>query len=410
MSQPTPLAWPTDLEFGTLVGRFVYLDGDSDDSGDEPDLIPAAGGTVEVEANAALAAYLGAAPLTAVKRKVIGIIDAEGYLCRRTASGMPGARGLSVIATDNEQLSTQGFNYKITVKLPGATIPAMNLSVPGGTEVDLATAVTEAVSGGTKVVSLTPEIRAEIQRAMNSVSIDTTGLATEDDLTTGLATKVDQATFDTTVATLASNPGLTPAEVETIVLDNALLAEGESVTSLTVEQADGKTLLVQHTSTGREVSVEIPVVVSGGGTPAASSVEAAWDMPWEAFRTESGGGFLSRTGPVVTLFIRNPRVFDGAPFFKPAEGFRPAKSRNRDALLDSYAVGPNREVIGGAGYFYEGEVMASVPVGGIPEGQTTAKWASLTVRWLTTDPAPTGAQTTDADATKPLQVWPVASL
>lgn len=202
------------------------------------------------------------------------------------------------------------------------------------------------------------------------------------------------------------DPGLTPAEVETIVLDNALLAEGESVTSLTVEQADGKTLLVQHTSTGREVSVEIPIVVSGGGT----SVEAAWDMPWQVFRTESGGGFISRTGPVVTLFIRVPRVFDGAPFIRPPEGFRPAKSRARDALLDSYAVGPTGEIIGGAGYFYDGEVMASVPEGGIPEGQTTVKWDSLTVRWLTTDTAPTGAQTTDADDTKPLQVWPVASL
>lgn len=222
MSQPTPLAWPSDLTFGTLVGRFVYLDGDSDDSGDEPDLIPAAGGTVEVEANAALAAYLGAAPLTAVKRKIIGVIDAEGYLCRKTSSGMPGARGLSVVATDNEQLSTQGFNYKITVKLPGATIPAMNLSVPGGTEVDLATAITEAVSGGTKVVSLTPEIRAEIQRAVDSVSIDTTGLATEDDLTTGLATKVDQATFDTTVATLATEDDITAAlasKADTSALD-----------------------------------------------------------------------------------------------------------------------------------------------------------------------------------------------
>lgn len=95
MADPAPLAWPADLGFGTLTGRFVYLDGDSEDPGDEPDLIPAAGGTVTVKANAPLSAYLGASPMTAVAREVTGVIDAQGYLCRRTASGMPGDCGTS---------------------------------------------------------------------------------------------------------------------------------------------------------------------------------------------------------------------------------------------------------------------------------------------------------------------------
>lgn len=410
MSQPTPLTWPNDLEFGTLVGRFVYLDGDSDDSGDEPDLIPAAGGTVEVEANAALAAYLGAAPLTAVKRKVIGIIDAEGYLCRRTASGMPGARGLSVVATDSEQLSTQGFNYKVTVKLPGATIPAMNLSVPGGTEVDLATAVTEAVSGGTRVVSLTPEIRAEIQRAASSVSIDTTGLATEVELAAALEDRVTTAELSTA---LEGHPDT--AAVEQIVLENALLNEEQPLVSAAV--VDGVLVLTRRD--GVELTVE-------GGTAGASAATSwVWRLPWQSFAGGVNGGWLSREGQVVTLRAADPGVRNNAMLFNPPDGFKPVRSRSQDSLLWATGVTLDGTSVGGAAHFYSGTLYVDVPeamrvmvdtgttdpVTGEPIlAEDAQTWQSLTVSWLTLDAAPAPAQTTNTNSAAPLQLAPPAGV
>ena len=417
MSQPTPLAWPNDLTFGTLVGRFVYLDGDSDDAGDEPDLIPAAGGTVEVEANAGLAAYLGASPLTAVKRKVVGIIDAEGYLCRKTSSGMPGARGLSVVATDNENLSTQGFNYKVTVKLPGATIPAMNLSVPGGATVDLATAVTEAVSGGTKVVSLTPEIRAEIQRAVDSVSIDTTGLATEDALAAGLEGKVDTATFTTALAdrvtktelseALADHPDT--AAVEQIALENALINEEQPITR--AELVDGVLVLTRRD--GVELTVE------GSTSLAPSSV--VWRLPWPSLLGTTNGGWLSREGNVVTLRIQEPSVRNNMDMMTVPHGFKPVKSRDQMSMLDAYAVTLAGTVIGGAAAFWDATLQARIPAAlrnMVDTGQVNAEtgapimeeqsqtWRSLTLRWLTLDPMPDPAQSEDTNPNAPLQLVP----
>lgn len=439
MSQPTPLAWPEDLGFGTITGRFVYLDGDSDDTGDEPDLIPAAGGKVTVEANAALAAYTGASPLTAVKRRVEGIIDAEGYLCRKTSSGMPGPRGLSVVATDNDTLSTTGFNYKVTVELPGAKIPPMNVSVPAGVSIDLTTAVTEAVSGGTTVVALTPEIRAEIARAVESVQPDTTGLATEDALATGLATKVDQSTFDTTVATLATEDALNTAlagkadtadldakadtsalaelqatvpsteDIEAIALENALLNEEQPLVK--AELVDGVLVLTRRD--GVELTVE------GSTSLAPSSV--VWRLPWPSLLGTTNGGWLSREGNVVTLRIQDPSVRNGLDMMTVPHGFKPVKSRDQMSMLDAYAVTLEGTVIGGAAAFWDATLQARIPEAlrnMVDTGQVNAEtgapimeeqsqaWSSLTVRWLTVDPMPDPAQTEDTDPNAPLQLAP----
>ena len=387
MTDPTPLAWPTDLGYGTLTGRFVYLDGDSDDPGDEPDLIPAAGGTVTVRSNAPLSAYLGSSPLTAVAREVTGIVDAQGYLCRRTASGLPGPRGLSLVATDSDKLSTEGFNYAVTVKIPGATIPTMHVSVPAGQTKDITTAVTESVSAGTKVVTLTPEIRAEIETAVASVTP-----TLPDDLVT--AAELDQAIagveVDTSGLATTERVAQVEASIPEVVLRESALLDGETITSTrleTVEKADGSTvlLLVQTTNTGREVTAEVPSgLAQGAATYDSGFVDVSgWE---ERGGVNAASAWLRRVGNRVTCVLYGADITSGSALIIPRDGYKIASYQ--DSWGDTRARGIRRHAEGTS----TRPVFNAVAGGAFwPETVEGTNSAEVVLEWFTDDPAPTGS-------------------
>lgn len=193
---------------------------------------------------------------------------------------------------------------------------------------------------------------------------------------------------------------VTEEEVEKVVLDNALLAEGESVTSLTIEKSDGRSLLVQHTSTGREVSVELP---------ASSNVSTVvWRLPWESISTESSGGWLVREGNTVTLQVINVWTYQGASLMTPPDGFKPVVAREVTNILSAVGAKSDGTAVANAVSWWDGGLFANIPEADRQtdeEGNIVgSRWSTLTVSWITADTWPADAQTDDADTTQPLQI------
>lgn len=147
------IAWPEDLGYGTVVGRFAWLDADDHDLDRLPQISAVNGATVLIAPSVGVLRYTGAAgPMTLPARQVEGVIDAEGYLCTPDNAGIPGDRGIVLPATDSLTVSPTGFTYAVTVNIPGVTIPRFNISLATGETKDLATAVPVPATGGNAVV------------------------------------------------------------------------------------------------------------------------------------------------------------------------------------------------------------------------------------------------------------------
>lgn len=347
-----PAELPTDIGWGWLDWRLMFFDGDGGDADDAPDLIPAAGAIVTATPNVQLASHLTGTTFTAGKRAIHGIIDTQGRLCRKnSASGMPEATpGLPVIATDSAALTSQGFAYEITVAHPALTIGKFSTQVSAGERVDLAKRIGQSAPPGTQVAVLTPEIRAEIARAVASVTptlpddlvtaddlkqalagvkVDTSGLATTDALQqvqTELGTKVDEGVL-VDLATKTELAGLaTPEQIAKAIADNNLkLEEGDRTVGVAAEVVADKTVLTLTTAYGREIAVPLPA--------AAGLTRALWRLSWDHMQGQGSGAWLSREGGVCALRMDNPRFDRGLVFFTPPVGFQPAVLATEEPAL-----------------------------------------------------------------------------
>ena len=355
-----PTELPTDIGWGWLDWRLMFFDGDGGDADDAPDLIPAAGAIVTATPNVQLASHLTGTTFTAGKRAIQGIIDTQGRLCRKnSASGMPEATpGLPVIATDSAALSSQGFAYEITVSHPALKIGKFSTQVSAGERVDLAKRIGQAVPPGTQVSVLTSEVRAEIAKAVASVTP-----TLPDDIVT--ADELKQAIAGVKVDT----SGLaTPEQVTKAIADNNLkLEEGDRTVNVAAEVVADKTVLTLTTAYGREIAVPLPTAVG--------LTRALWRLNWDHMQGQGSGAWLSREGGVCALRMDNPRFDRGLVFFTPPAGFQPATPATEDpALLMAMIVGRVQVV-----------ADSVVTPSAIADGQIigTAKWyrASKTDPW-----------------------------
>lgn len=250
---------PTNVSTGMVFGRFIISIVDGYDEGQEPDAIPATG-SITFDASVP---YLpnpsaGPSPVTILKVPIKGILDEEGYLCTpHPVTGVAMYRGVRLVATDDPDLLVSDWTWTATYRFDSVNasalqIPAHSFALPGGTEVDLTTAVKVPASPGYGL----PQAEAAVLRAESAaLSAESAALSADEDAAEALASalraeQVAGAT-DAGVALLLDDPGTDTGgilsdklaeKVSTSDMNNALSAKADT-TELTTRLA-GKADLV----------------------------------------------------------------------------------------------------------------------------------------------------------------------
>ena len=107
---------PTNIATGRVTGQFLagVVDGADDDQ--DPDAIPAAGFVTFTASVPYLPDPTSAPnPTTILTTSVVAVLDNEGYLCTPAPGTLePSYRGVRLIATDDPDLSVEGWTWNAT--------------------------------------------------------------------------------------------------------------------------------------------------------------------------------------------------------------------------------------------------------------------------------------------------------
>jgi len=129
-------------------GRFIVAVRDEDDQNLAPDGEPVRGQVVfTASIEYATVPVSSSGPQTVIFDDVVGVFDEQGYLCTpHPQSGRPMYRGISLVATDDTDLSVIGWTWQASYQLQSVgrkqlVIPSHSFEVPDGAFLDLATLV-----------------------------------------------------------------------------------------------------------------------------------------------------------------------------------------------------------------------------------------------------------------------------
>lgn len=135
---------PVNVSTGEVVGRYIADVIDGADTNLDPDARPVRGRIVFTASVPYLPNPTAApAPVTIMRVPIIGVLDADGYLCTPYPGTLePQYRGVRLIATDDPDLSVEGWTWDVTYMFDPIdgykiAIPAHGFTLPSGTTVDL---------------------------------------------------------------------------------------------------------------------------------------------------------------------------------------------------------------------------------------------------------------------------------
>lgn len=134
------MSLPSNVNYGTVTGRFLLAYADGIDSGLFPDGAPAKG-TVLFTPSADYLKNLSAspAPVTILPATIECDLDSDGYLL-----GSDGSRGVRLVATDDPDNNPVEWTWRVDLRLTDqADVPVRGLArfsfeLPSGETVDLA--------------------------------------------------------------------------------------------------------------------------------------------------------------------------------------------------------------------------------------------------------------------------------
>jgi hypothetical protein len=142
---------PSNLSYGTVTGRFLLAYADSNDSGLEPDAVPAKGSVYFTPSpNYIKDVTASPAPVTILPASVECALDADGYVL-----GYTGSQGVRLVATDDPQGNPVNWTWSVEFRLtdatgsPVRTVPNFSFALPSGSTVDLTTAMPVPDANGT---------------------------------------------------------------------------------------------------------------------------------------------------------------------------------------------------------------------------------------------------------------------
>jgi hypothetical protein len=134
------MALPTNVNYGTVVGQFLLAYADSNDSGNDPDGVPAKG-SIFFRPSPAKILDPGASPnpVTILPAVVEATLDSEGYLC-----GYGTDRGIRLVATNDTDLNPTSWTWTVEFRLTAqddtpVPVSSFSIALPAGTTVDLTT-------------------------------------------------------------------------------------------------------------------------------------------------------------------------------------------------------------------------------------------------------------------------------
>ena len=296
------MALPANVDTGLVTGRFIVgvIDGPDEDS--EPDAIPAQGAITFT----ASVPYLPnpSAGTTILKAPIVAVLDGEGWLCVRLPDGTAGAQGVRLVATDDPDLSVQGWTWTVTYGFKNVNnvpvrIASHSMALPSGATIDLTSVVKVPSSAGIGIEqaeALAATAQTAAQEAAASASLAAEAANATD---TGVATLVTQGGNTTTALDRAYRERVSVLEYGAIgdgatndtAAFNAAMATGHPVavppgtylvsgasTSLPLDLHIQQGATIKHTGSGAALTItgstSTPVPVTADVLPGASQILA----------------------------------------------------------------------------------------------------------------------------------------
>lgn len=134
------MALPSNVGFGTVTGRFMLAYADSNDSGQQPDGVPAKGYVIFSASPTKLLnqTTVTGAPVTILPASVIANLNEDGYI-----EGYTGDAGIRLVATDDPQINPLDWTWNVEFRLTDADdvpypLQGFSFELPENTTVDLA--------------------------------------------------------------------------------------------------------------------------------------------------------------------------------------------------------------------------------------------------------------------------------
>jgi len=147
---------PSNVSYGTVIGRFLLAYADTDDSGLAPDAVPAKG-SIFFTPSATVLKNIDASPaaVTILPASVQASLDNNGYLRSFTSTS---GTGIRLIATDDDSNNPFNWSWRVEFRLTdqgGApvSIPSFSFSLPSDSTVDLTEVSPVTESNGVTYIS-----------------------------------------------------------------------------------------------------------------------------------------------------------------------------------------------------------------------------------------------------------------
>lgn len=136
---------PSNVSFGTVIGRFIRAVADTADADRDPDMLPVTGTITfspDFEHHTRDVTALPV-PVTIFADSITCTIDSDGYLL-----GPDGQRGVKLVASDDPDLDPTSFTYSVVLSFVGYPDYKFSILVPADSTVDLTTVIPSTPSDG----------------------------------------------------------------------------------------------------------------------------------------------------------------------------------------------------------------------------------------------------------------------
>jgi hypothetical protein len=322
---------PSNLSYGTVTGRFIVAYQDSNDSGLEPDAIPAAG-SIFFTASPTLIKNITASPdpVTILPAVVEATLDSEGYLC-----GYGTTRGIVLVATDDPDGNPVDWTWRVDFRLTDQSgsplsVAPFSFELPGDTSVDLTLAApVQAANGEFYIVGPTGPSNdltvgtVTTLEPSEDATVEITGDSPEQTINfgipQGLAATIEVGTVDTVDSSepaTVTNSGTTAEAVFDFEIPRGAAATIEVGTVTTV--ADGTPADVVNSGTSGEAVFDFTIPAGPTGPQGPIGLTGATGIEWQG------------TWDDETDYVNNDAVFwNGASWFAagdPPVGDEPTES------------------------------------------------------------------------------------